>query len=104
VIDAADAAFLVAAEEQRRAPVGTIGLDEPDFALGVAIGDQVLTQEAHAQRGAITFGQFFRKAHRPPEAAEIFPALRSRADPCDAFIFLDRQHTDLLLTLSKAQP
>ena len=53
VIDAAQAAFLVAAEEQRRAAMRTIGIDQTNLALAVAEGDQVFAEQPHAQRRAI---------------------------------------------------
>ena len=57
VIDAAQAAFLVAAEEQRRAAMRAIRVDQADTPLRVAEGDQVLAEQAHAHRRAVALRQ-----------------------------------------------
>src|SRR5439155_8452156 len=70
VIRAAETAFLVAAQEQRSAPMGTNLIDDPDAALRVAEGDQILAQESHALGWAIRFGQLVVKKRRHPVAAQ----------------------------------
>ena len=53
VIDAAQAAFLVAAEEHRGAAVRAAVIEDADAALGVAEGDQLLAQELDAHRRGV---------------------------------------------------
>ena len=45
VVDAAQAGFFVAAEEQGRAAVRAVVLDQADLAVGVAEGDELLAEE-----------------------------------------------------------
>ena len=58
VIDAAEAAFLVAAQPEGGESVGAEFLEESDAAPGVAEGDQVFAQEFEADGFAVGFGQF----------------------------------------------
>ena len=58
VIDAAQPALLVAAEKERRAAVAAIGIDKADTPRAVAEGDQVLAEEPHPHRRAVTLGNF----------------------------------------------
>ena len=62
VIDAADAAFLVAAEPEIGAAVRTILIDDADHASGVAKGQQLLAHHHDLLRRAVGFGQFFARA------------------------------------------
>jgi hypothetical protein len=53
MIYAADSAILIAAVEKRRAPVGTEGIDQPNAAVRVPKGNQILAQQPDAQWRAI---------------------------------------------------
>jgi hypothetical protein len=55
VIDAAQAALLVAPEIERHAAMRAELLDQPDAALGVAEGDELLTHQFDAHRRTIRF-------------------------------------------------
>ena len=69
VIDAAQAAFFVAPQPQRRQPVGAQFLQQADASVGVAEGDQLLAQQLDANRLAVGFGQFPRQQSGHPVAA-----------------------------------
>ena len=56
VIDAAQAAFLVAPEVQRGATVRAEFVDQADAAFAVAERDQVLAEQADADRRTVGFG------------------------------------------------
>src|SRR6266705_5867476 len=71
VIDAADTAVFVAAEEKVRAAVRAVRLDQPYPAFRVAKGDQVLAHQFDADRRAVGLGNFTRERNRLPEAPEI---------------------------------
>ena len=58
VVNAAQAALFVAAEEKRRAAVRTVLVEQTDPALAVAKGDEVFTEQAHADRRAVWLGNF----------------------------------------------
>src|SRR6185437_10335996 len=79
MVNAAQPAFLVAPEEQRRAAVRAIGIDESDPAGAVAKRDQILAQKPHPDRRAVLFRQFTRQRGRLPIAAE--QNTRGRAGP-----------------------
>jgi len=70
VIDTANAALLVASEVERGAAVGAVRLDDPDFVIRVAKGDQILTEQAQAHGRAIRFGQLVGQHRRQPESPE----------------------------------
>ena len=56
VVDAAQAAFFVAAEEQRRTPVRTKGADCANLAVGIAKDHQVFAEKSQARWIAVTLG------------------------------------------------
>jgi hypothetical protein len=68
VIDAAQAAFLVASEEQRGAAMRAAMLHDADPAIGVAEGDELLAEQQQPHRLAVGL-QFRRKTGRNP----VFP-------------------------------
>src|SRR3972149_4343450 len=70
VVDAAQAALLVAAEEEAGAPVRAGLRDEADAAVRVAEGDEILAQDADADGRAVRRRQLGRQEQRQPEAAE----------------------------------
>ena len=57
VIDAAQAALLVAPEEERCASVGAELVEQPHAPAGVAERDQALAEQADADGGAVGLGQ-----------------------------------------------
>ena len=59
VVDAAQAAFLVAAEEQRRTPVRTEGADRANLAVGVAKDHHVFAEKSQAHRVAVALRELF---------------------------------------------
>ena len=69
VIHAAQAAFLVASQPQRRQPVGTQFFQQADASVGVAESDQLLAQELDADRLAVGLGQLPREQGGHPVAA-----------------------------------
>ena len=71
VIDAADTAVFVAAEEQVGAAVRAVRLDQSDPAFRVAKGDQIFAHHFDADRRAVGLGNFTRERNRLPEAPEI---------------------------------
>ena len=92
VIDAAQPAFLVAAEKQRGATMRTIFVQEPDAALGVAEGDEVLAQQPHPYRRAVGLGDLAGEQGGNPISPHG-PAHRSIPfHPGDELVFLARQH------------
>ena len=56
VVDAAQAGFFIAAEEQRRAPMRAVALDQAGLAVGVAEADQLLAEQHYPQRIGVRFG------------------------------------------------
>ena len=97
VIDAAQAAFLVAPEIQRDAAMRAEFLDQADAALGVAERDEVLAEQADAHRRAVGLGDLARKQRGDPVAAHRVAHRRARADAGDEFVLLARQHGAFLL-------
>ena len=79
VIDAADAAFLVAAEPEIGAAVRAMLIDDADHAARVAEGQQLLAHDDDLLRRAVGFRQFLRQQHRQPEPAQQFAHRRARA-------------------------
>ena len=94
VIDAAHAAFLVAAKEHRRAAVRAIGIHKADVAVAVTECDQVFAQQAHAQRLAIALRHFAGHAGGNPISAKQSTAGRAGADACDSFIVFGLEHCE----------
>ena len=91
VIDAAQPAFLVAAEKQRGAPVRTILVQEPDLALGVAERDEVLAQQPDPHRRA-SGSAISRAAARESNMASWSGHRSIPFHPGDELVFLARQH------------
>ena len=58
VIDAADAAFLVASKPEIGAAMRAILIDDADNTAGVAEGEQFLAHDDDLLRGAVGLGQF----------------------------------------------
>src|SRR5579862_3025461 len=98
VIDAANAAFLVAAEEHRGGAMGTALVDEADAAIGVTECDEVLAEELHAHRCAVGLGDLAREQRRDPIAPHQRAHRRARPGPRQALILFPRQHRSHPLT------
>ena len=83
VIDAAQAAFLVAAEEQRGAAVRAAMLHDADPAVGVAEGDELLAEQQEPHRLAVGL-QFRRETGGNPVFAHQVAHRRARAQYASA--------------------
>jgi hypothetical protein len=92
VVDAAQALFFVTAEEQRRAAVGTVGVDEADLALCVAEGNEVLAHDADAHRDAVWAGQLLGQGDGEPEATEELTHRRTGVGVGNELVVFLRQH------------
>ena len=92
VIDAADAAFLVAAEPEIGAAVRAILVDDPDHASGVAEGEQFLAHDDDLLRGAVGVGQFLRQQHRQPEPPQQFAHAGAGAALGQEFVVFCAEH------------
>src|SRR5690348_12741756 len=86
MVDAANAALLIATEVKRGAAVRTVSLDDADFVVGVAKGDQILAEQAQANGRAIWIGQLVTQHRGQPEAAKQFAHRRSRPDTTREFV------------------
>ena len=86
VIDAAQTALFVAAEEQRRGAVRTALVQKPNAAAGVAEKHEVLAQQPHADRRRVGFGDLMREGCGHPIAPHQFAHRRARAHAGQAFI------------------
>ncbi len=87
VIDAAQPALLVAAEEQRRGAMRAALVEQADAAVGVAEQHQVLAQEPHAHRRRVRLGDLMGERRRNPIAAHQFAHRRAGADAGEQFVF-----------------
>jgi len=86
VIDAAQAAFLVASEIERDATMRAELLDQADAALGVAERDQVLAEQAGARRRAVGFGDLAREQRGDPIPAHGVAHRGALSHPGDKFV------------------
>ena len=107
VVDAHDAAFLVDAEEEGRAPVGATLANQPNSAVGVAEGDEVLSQQPDAHGRAVILGHLFLQEEGVPVAPEKVSHRGAAVSSRKEFRFYSRQHMRLLsllvpLALSKS--
>jgi hypothetical protein len=66
VIEAAQAAFLVAREHQRGAAVRAEFVEHADAAFGVTEDDEAFAKQAHADRRAVRFGNLLGQAGGDP--------------------------------------
>lgn len=95
VVDAPQAAFLVASEPQIDQPVGAIAVEQTQAAVGVFEGDQVLAQHAHPHWRAIRRRQFFRQQHRHPEPPHQVAHQRAGTHAGQVFVVLFCEHRRL---------
>jgi hypothetical protein len=70
VVHAAQALLFVPAEEQGRAAVRAVVLDQPDLAGRDAEGDEVLAEEPHADGRAVTLRELARHERGNPVLAQ----------------------------------
>jgi hypothetical protein len=68
VIEAAKATLLVASQHERGAAMRAVLVHDREPALRVAPDDEVLAEEARANRRAVAFGNLLRHARRHPVA------------------------------------
>src|SRR5262245_561193 len=101
VIDAAQPALFVAAEEQVRAAVRALGLDQAHAALRIAERDQLLAEQLHADRRAIGLGKLARQRDRLPEAPEILAHQRAGAGAAQQLVVGCAQHRGLIAYISR---
>ena len=104
VVVAAEPALLVAAEEERRAPVGAVLGDEADVAVGIAEGDEVLAEEADALQGAVALRQVAGGQEGGPELAEEGAHGCAGTDPREEFVVNGCQHSVLPSRYGPAPP
>ena len=81
VVEAAQAALLVAAQRERRAPVRAMLVQHADAAGGVAKRHQILAQQPHAHRRPVALGDLFGQTRRYPVAAHQLAHRRIALDP-----------------------
>ena len=96
VIDAAQAALLVAGEMERGAPVRAFLVEDADPPFRIPERDKVLAQQPQAHRVAIGPRQFLRDHGRNPEPAEQLAHRRAGADPAQQFVVFRFQHRERL--------
>ena len=92
VIDAAQPAFLIAAEEKIRATMRARRLDQPDAASRITEGEEIFAEHAHPQGRAIGLRQLARQRHRQPVAPEVLAHRRAGAGARQNFVVGRGQH------------
>jgi hypothetical protein len=86
VINAANTALLVTPEVEGGAAVRAVSLDDPDFVIRVAKGDQILTEQAQAHGWAIRLGQLAGQHRGQPESPKQLAHGCSRPDTTREFV------------------
>ena len=92
MVEAAQAAILVAREHQRGAPVRTIFVEHADAAIAVAEDDEVLAEQADLDRRAVGLRHFLGQAGGDPVPAHDLAHRRIALDAAQQVIFLLRHH------------
>jgi hypothetical protein len=92
VIQAAESAFLVAAESERGATVRASLVERAEPAAAVAEQHQVLAQQPHPERGAVRFRHFLGKATGDPIAAHHLDHRRRTLDAAQQVVVFHRKH------------
>ena len=92
VIEAAQAAILVAREHQRGAPVRAIFVEHADAAFGVAENDEVLAEQTDLDRRAVRMRHFLGQAGGDPVPAHDLAHRRVALDAAQQVVFLWRHH------------
>ena len=90
MIEAAQAAFLVACVDERGAAVRAVFVEHAEPALGVAEHHEVLAEQLDAQRLPVGLGDFLREAGRDPVAAHDRPHRRVAFDAAQEVVFFRR--------------
>src|SRR5262249_20076589 len=85
LIGAADAVFLIATEVERRTAVRAEFIDQPDLAVAVAKGEQLLAEDLRAHRRTIRLGDLAREQDRHPVAAHQVAHRRAGAGAHERF-------------------
>jgi hypothetical protein len=96
VVDAPEAFHFVAAVEEARAPMRAALAHQPDGAGRRAKRDEVLAQEPHAQRSAVTVGQLARDGGRNPVLPHQLAHRRAAPDPAQELVVFSAQHVAFL--------
>src|SRR5262249_6309024 len=97
VVDAAEAAFFVAPEKQRRASMRAVLAHEPDAAVGVAESDQLLAEQAHARRRRVGRRNFLGQERGQPIPTHQLAHRRARTGSRQQLVLLFRKHRNLSL-------
>ena len=100
VVDAAQPVFFVAAEEQRGAAMGAELVEQPDLAVAVAEGDQVLAQQPNPHGRAVGLRQLLEEQERQPVLAQQIrpsacparPGTAARSLPCGSMSLSYSEH------------
>ena len=92
VVDAAQAGFFVAAEEQRGAAVRAVVLEQADLAVGIAEGDELFAEQHDAARVAVRLRQLAREQAWQPVLAHQLAHRRAGADATQQLVFFATQH------------
>src|SRR5262249_29884326 len=94
VVDAAQAAFLVACPEQVRPAVRAILFEQANLAVGVAEGNQVLTEQPDFDRAVVWCWQVTRWQKWQPVLADELAHQRAWANARELLVVFLRQHGD----------
>ena len=92
VIEAAQPAFLVAADHQRGAPVRAILVEHAEAAVGVAKHDQVLAQQPDRDRRSVGLGHLLRHAGWNPVPAHELAHGGVAFHAAQEVVFFGRDH------------
>src|SRR5207248_9224633 len=96
VVHAAQAAFLVATEEEGRPTMRTIRVDNADLTVGISKSDEILAQCAGANRVAVGLRQLVGKQRRKPETPQEFAHWRAPSNTGEQLVLVDGQHAGIL--------
>ena len=92
VIEAAQPAFLIAAEHQRGAPVRTVFVEHAEAAVAVAKDHEVLAEQPNPDRGSIRFRHLLGHAGGDPMPPHELAHGRVALDPAQEIVFLGGHH------------
>ena len=99
VIDTAEAALLIAAPEQVRAPVRAVGIQNADAAMTVPERNQIFAKDAQSDRRSVRFRHLGGQHHRQPKTPKQVPHCSSWADPNQQFVVFNGHHCRFLASL-----
>ena len=92
VVHAAESALFVASQEQGGQPVGAGLVQQPDTALGISKGHQVLAQQPYPDGRTVRRGQFGGQQGRNPVAAHHLAHRGALGGASERFIFNVGEH------------